>query len=113
MKKALLMIKWGDMPRLLLVVAVVSIVLVAGGLTGYSGPETEHSRLIEDAREGDREAQYTLAHLYLKGRGGMVQDVAQAIGWLEKAAAQGHQDAPFDLALLYMEGIKVEKNVFW
>ena len=102
--------KSSEMSRLLLVFALVSIVLAAGALPAYTGDEAEHSRLIQDARGGDPEAQYTLAHLYLKGRGGMARDVARAIGWLEEAAAQGHRDAPFDLALLYMEGIKVEKD---
>jgi TPR repeat protein len=77
---------------------------------GFAEPGPEHSRLFQDARGGDIEAQYTLAHLYLKGRGGVVQDTATAIGWFEKAATRGHQDAPFDLALLYMEGIRVEKS---
>jgi TPR repeat protein len=70
----------------------------------------DNSRLIHDADGGNREAQYTLAHLFLKGRGGMAVDTSSAIGWFEKAAANGHRDASFDLAILYLEGGRVEKD---
>ncbi|MGA7279248.1 MAG: tetratricopeptide repeat protein [Desulfocapsaceae bacterium] len=70
----------------------------------------DHSRLIEDAAAGDVEAQYTLAHLYLKGRGGMARDVERAIGWLERAAASDHPDAALDLALIYLEDTAVRGN---
>ena len=77
----------------------------------------QHSRLIEDARAGDAEAQYTLAHLYLKGRGGLARDVGRAIVWLERAAASDHRDAALDLALIYLEdtgdGSKPAKAVEW
>lgn len=72
--------------------------------------EFDHSRLIEDATAGDAEAQYTLAHLYLKGRGGMARDVERAIVWLERAAVSEHQDAALDLALIYLEDTAVGGN---
>ncbi len=70
----------------------------------------DHSQLIQDAHADNPEAQYTLAHLLLKGRGGMAVDVGSAITWLEKAAGNGHPDAAFDLAVLYLEGESVDKN---
>ena len=70
----------------------------------------DNSQLYKDAGNGDREAQYTLAHLYLKGRGGLAIDVGSAISWFRKSAHQGHRDAAFDLALLYLEGTVVEKS---
>lgn len=70
----------------------------------------DNTQLLLDAQGGDREAQYTLAHLMLKGRGGMELDVSAAISWFEKSADNGHRDACFDLAMLYLKGDKVEKN---
>ncbi len=70
----------------------------------------DHSQLVQDAYGGNSEAQYTLAHLLLKGRGGMEIDVRSATAWLEKAAGNGHRDAAFDLAMLYLEGESVDKN---
>ena len=71
----------------------------------------EDLQLLEDAEHGDCEAQYTLAHLYLKGRGSLVQDVVAAVNWFEKAAALHHRDAAFDLAILYLEGLFVAKDL--
>lgn len=70
----------------------------------------DNTQLLEDAANHDPEAQYTLAHLYLKGQGGIYLDVDYAIRWLELAAASGHRDAAFDLALLYLNGRKVGKD---
>lgn len=91
------------------VVQTILIVLVWGTVI-LAAPLQDHRQLIEDAKGGDREAQYTLGHLYLKGRGGMANDADSAIFWLEQAARQGHQDGAFDLALLYLEGVQVEKD---
>lgn len=95
-------------PKLTIIQVMLTIVL--WGMSSQADPPYEHSQLIGDARSGDREAQYTLGHLYLKGRGGMVLDVDWAIAWLKRAAQQGHQDGAFDLALLYLEGVKVQKD---
>ncbi|NNK95135.1 MAG: sel1 repeat family protein, partial [Desulfobacterales bacterium] len=53
---------------------------------------------------------YTLAHLLLKGQGGVRRDVGSAIGWFERSAGTGHKDAPFDLALLYLNGSLIPKD---
>lgn len=63
----------------------------------------DNSRLFEDAESGDREAQYTLAHQYLKGRGGVPKDRGSAVSWFEKSADAGHRDAAFDLAIILLE----------
>ena len=59
--------------------------------------------LYQDARNGDPEAQYTLAHLYLLGKGGVKRDINAGMEWLGKAAELGHPDAPFDLGILYLD----------
>lgn len=70
----------------------------------------DNEHLIDDARKNDPEAQFTLAHLYLKGKGGIVFDVEEAVKLLERAAESGHRMAAFDLALLYLNGTKVRKD---
>lgn len=80
--------------------------------TLWSGPALgfDNTHLLEDARNNDREAQYTLAQLYLKGQGGIPYDVEEAIKLLEQAAKTGHQMAAFDLGLLYLDGTRVRKD---
>lgn len=70
----------------------------------------DNTHLIEDAGKGDPEAQYTLAHLHLKGKGGVDYDVQEAITLFQKSVAGGHREAAFDLAFLYLNGIKIEKD---
>lgn len=72
--------------------------------------EFDNSQLIEDAQKGDSEAQYTLAHLLLKGQGGVARDVRSAVTWFEMSSERGHKDAPFDLAMLYLNGVQVSKD---
>lgn len=95
---------------ILLYLAVSSSALADSPRAEPASQLIEHSRLIEDARGGDPEAQYTLAHLYLKGRGGVDLNVEQAILWLERAAGHGHPDSALDLALIYLNGEQVVKD---
>ncbi len=80
-------------------------ILMLGSASAY-----DNTYLLEDAYSGDAEAQYTLAHLYLKGKGGVVYDVEEAIKLLEQAAKRGHQMAAFDLGSLYLDGTRVRKD---
>jgi len=75
-----------------------------------SAAEYDNSHLIADAAAGDPEAQYTLAHLNLKGRGGLDKNTAAGVGLLEQAVDGGHREAALDLALLYLNGMQVEKD---
>lgn len=84
---------------------VFLLVLMLGSASAY-----DNTYLLEDAYSGDAEAQYTLAHLYLKGKGGVVYDVEEAIKLLERAAKRGHQMAAFDLGSLYLDGTRVRKD---
>ena len=70
----------------------------------------DNSRLFQDAKSGDPEAQYTLAHQYLKGRGGLAKDVAKGVYWLGHAADNGHRDGAFDLGILYLSGEAIDGN---
>ena len=75
-----------------------------------SATKFDNTHLIADANRGDPQAQYTLAHLYLKGQGGIEFDVEAAVKLFQRAADSGHQDAAFDLAVLYLNGSKVNMD---
>jgi hypothetical protein len=42
---------------------------------------------------------------------GVQQDAVQATQWIAKAAAQGHPEAQFLLALAYRDGVGVERDI--
>ncbi len=98
-----------DIPPFALAAALL-LSIVVWGLSPAGAPAFDNTHLLEDARNNDREAQYTLAHLYLKGQGGIPYDVEEAIKLLEQAAETGHQMAAFDLGLLFLEGTRVSKD---
>ena len=64
-------------------------------------------RPLADA--GDVAGQFTLAQLYLSGRGASQSD-AKAFKWLALAAAQGHAPAQTNLATMFATGRGVDKN---
>ena len=82
---------------LLLVTMLLCVVSVAQNF-GY-----ENNRLFKDARTGDPEAQYTLAHLYLKGAGGIEKDSEKGVMWLRRAAEAGHIDGMYHLAMSLLD----------
>ena len=55
---------------------------------------TEFEQTKELAEQGDADAQYNLAVMYLQGVD-VTQDHAEAIWWLTNAAEQGHAHAQF------------------
>lgn len=57
------------------------------------------------AEAGDAEAQYRIAHDYIRKN-----DWANAVPWLEKAAAQGHGKAQNNLGVAYVQGLGVAKD---
>jgi len=61
------------------------------------------------AEAGNPNAQFSLAVLYLSGRG-VKRDVAQAIDWHRKAAAQGLASAEHGLGVFYYQGMGVEQD---
>jgi TPR repeat protein len=75
--------------------------------------ESLQARAFELARRaaaaGDAEAQYLLATLYRKGRGG-TRSSAEAVRWLQRAAEQGHVRAQLDLGIAYVHGAGVERD---
>jgi localization factor PodJL len=63
------------------------------------------------AARGDRLAQYELADRYAEGRGGLPHDMAQAMKWFSKAAAQNLPPAQYRLAVLYEKGLGTPRDV--
>lgn len=67
-----------------------------------------YSDLLEDAQNGDAEAQYRIGWKTLyKDKG---NDKAEAIKWLLKSAEQGYPQAQYALADAYRSGKGVEKD---
>lgn len=76
---------------------------------GWEMDAADLGQLVADAHSGNPEAQYTLAHLLLKGSG-MDADVRRALVWFARAAENGQRDACFELAIIYLEGNYVPKD---
>jgi len=78
------------------------------------GCRTDEARSLELAREssgrGSRYGQYMLGKLLLYGRGGLVEDYAQALAFYRLAAAQGLDGAQNDLAGMYDNGQGVAQD---
>jgi len=85
-------------------------------VTGTRGLAYDNRHVIEDATAGDPEAQYTLAHLYHKGLGGVDQSTPDAIMWMRRAAEADHMDGMYDLAMLLLGDDnpgKKKEALFW
>ena len=65
--------------------------------------------LLEKAKDGDPNAQFTLAVLYETGTG-VPKDPIKAAEWFQKAAEQGDVKAQFKLANMYEKGEGIPKD---
>ena len=61
------------------------------------------SECMEQASNGDMEAQYLLVDVYGNGRG-VPKDETEATRWLQQAADQGHPRAQYGLGVLFTAG---------
>lgn len=61
-------------------------------LAVFAGATTpqEAAEIAALAEAGDSGAQLSMALLYLKGNGGLAQDIHRALRWLRRAAASGN-----------------------
>jgi len=84
---------------------------------GNYGLAYDNVHLIEDAGAGDREAQYTLAHLYSKGLGGVERNIMRAVSWFRRSAEAGHVDSMYDLAMILHDGelanTNTDESFYW
>ena len=67
------------------------------GLVSAQGIEADINAIIEKAKTGNVNAQYTLGGYYFLGSNGVEQSYSKAAYWWEKAAEQGHGDAQFNI----------------
>jgi TPR repeat protein len=56
------------------------------------------------AAQGDADGEFRLGLLYLRGAGGLPQDVPRALDLLKQAAAQGNTLSAYQLATIYWDG---------
>lgn len=81
------------------------------------GNEREKSQIeaakwyLKAAEQGHIEAQNAIGLIYMEGANGLSQDYSKAIGWLEKAANQGSETAPYDLSAIYCSNKSNIKNM--
>ena len=80
------------------------------GLVSAQGIEADINAIIEKAKTGNANAQYTLGSYYYLGSNGVEQSYSKAAYWLERAAEQGDSDAQFNLGVCYDEGNGVEQS---
>jgi hypothetical protein len=74
-----------------------------------SAEKKSEVELLEEAGNGDAEAQSTLGLMYFQGDG-VAQDTQKGLGLLEKAAGQEHADAQCALGLFYLHGQDVVQD---
>ncbi len=92
--------------KLLLIFFILGLISVclSQKVLAVSEEETKSFQLYQPkAKQGDADAQFNLAILYLQGRGTPQSDI-YAVYWLTKAAKQGHVNAQFSLGDLYRHG---------
>ena len=69
-----------------------------------SSPGAPRPTLYDDVRKAalaDKEAAARVARLYRDGEGGVAANVDRYVGWMQYAAALGHAEASYELALYY------------
>jgi len=75
------------------------------GLYGETEDRARGAALeLRAAEAGDADAQFSVAESFLEGRWGRTTDAAEAVKWLEKAAAQDHVKALAKLGNLLRDG---------
>lgn len=84
------------------------------------GPTQEQyfAQLQKDADAGNAEAQFSLGWIYVHGEGytgvtfmrDVPKDIPKALDWYQKAAAQGHVNAQYNLGMLYRLGLGVKED---
>jgi TPR repeat protein len=68
--------------------------------------KTTQTNLRQAAKQGDPEAQYYLARMYVLGTGGY-KNMRLAVKWFQKSAALGHAKSQYELGMLYKNGVYV------
>ena len=89
-----------------LLILLLAIFLSAGSLSAQS---VDIKKLLQQAKQGDAKAQFTLGLRYDDGLG-VPQDDAQAVKWYRLAADQGEVQAQYCLGMMYYRGEGVPQD---
>ena len=65
---------------------------------------------LEQANQGNAQAQRTLAYIYYRGAGGVAQNRQKGVQWMQRAAENGDAAAQYNLGLSYADGEGVEQD---
>lgn len=74
-----------------------------------AAPRPSFATVLQQAQQGDPDAQYRLGRMYYFGDG-VAKNREEAAQWHAKAAAQGHAEAQYVLGLLYSAGDGVRED---
>ncbi|HEU5046348.1 MAG TPA: tetratricopeptide repeat protein [Rickettsiales bacterium] len=93
----------------------LAVISSAVGTAAYANEDNlptkgQLARTLEEAKQGDAEAQYQIAEAYLEGEG-VHQDEKEAAEWYYKSAMQGYTPAQFAMGFVYRggNGIPIDK----
>jgi formylglycine-generating enzyme required for sulfatase activity len=75
----------------------------------YKNDEEVFKILLNLAKQGHADAQYSLGVMYAKGKGA-TQDYNEAVKWFSKAEKQGNADAQFLLGVMHEDGLGVAQD---
>jgi TPR repeat protein len=89
--------------------AIVAAAVAALILWAYSVDVIERRKKIQQAEQGDVEAQFRLGEMYARGRGVKWDDV-EAVKWYKLAAEQGDADAQLKLGRMYAAGRGIKQS---
>ena len=115
----------GRMPATNRILTVVAMLLMLVTGTAYAGSDrsfdqfhsvfflTKYSSLKYKAENGDPSSQFRLANIYFEPErdDGIAQNFRKAAQWYHKAAMRGHPSAQYNLALMFDEGLGVDKDL--
>ena len=102
-----------DALRFCIVILWLGTALIAPPLMAYEGDyiwEDRFKAQIDKAKSGNAEAEYSLAEMYLWGRGTAVNE-KEALAWFLKAAKQGHTKAAYRVGYLYLHAKTFTQSV--
>lgn len=88
---------------------LIILLLAAPQVFGKTETKSDFQRDLELAELGNPGGQFRTGARYLNGDG-VETDYDRALIWLEKAAAQKHSNALYDLGYMYLYGVGVETN---
>ncbi|MGC9659562.1 hypothetical protein BFR77_08900 [Acinetobacter pittii] len=87
------------------------IALLVGCSSFHSSQNSEFENLKSAAEQGDIRAQSQMGDAYLFGEYDLNVDYKQAFNWYQKAADQSDAKSQYNLAIMYLNGYGVKKDL--